>query len=274
MPVVDAHNHAGWRGMSFEEHLQNMDRFGIEKTWLLSWECPAEEYSAQEKAFMPLSSDGMGPISLAEGVSYKNRAPERFVIGYAPDPRSPGAVQKLERAVLEQGVRVCGEVKLRLNYDEPCMLEIFHLCAQYALPVVLHIDTDTKWWYGGGLDVLEHVLRQCPDTVFLGHAPGFWERFGPNAGGAQNAETLLRKYKNLYCDISANSGYRALNRDVRYTRAFLETFADRVLYGRDMFENIHREFLDSLGLEQDIMAMICGMNAERLTAECERRVER
>lgn len=274
MQIVDAHNHAGWRGMSLEKHLQNMDKFSIEKTWLLSWECPSEEYSSQEKAFMPLSSAGRGPISLAEGISYKNRVPERFVVGYAPDPRLPGAVQKLERAVLEQGVRVCGEVKLQLNYDVPCMLEIFQLCEQYALPVVLHMDTDTKWWYGGGIDMLEHVLRQCPNTVFLGHAPGFWGNFGQNSDGVQNVETLLRKYKNLYCDISANSGYRALSRDACYTRAFLETFADRVVYGRDMFENIHKELLDSLDLDKNIIEMICGTNAERLTAECERRIER
>lgn len=123
-------------------------------------------------------------------------------------------------------------------------------------------------------DVLEHVLRQCPNTVFLGHAPGFWGNFGQNTGGAQNVETLLRKYKNLYCDISANSGYRALSRDVRYARSFLETFADRVVYGRDMFENIHKELLDSLDLDKDVIEMICGTNAERLTAKCERRIER
>ena len=30
------------------------------------------------------------------------------------------------------------------------------------------------YWYGGNFDVLERFLRQCPDTTFIGHAPGFW----------------------------------------------------------------------------------------------------
>ena len=30
------------------------------------------------------------------------------------------------------------------------------------------------YWYGGGIDCLERLLQKCPETNFLGHAPGFW----------------------------------------------------------------------------------------------------
>ena len=31
-----------------------------------------------------------------------------------------------------------------------------------------------NWWYGGSLDAFERAVKACPDTVFIGHAPGFW----------------------------------------------------------------------------------------------------
>ena len=30
------------------------------------------------------------------------------------------------------------------------------------------------YWYGGGIEALERVLALCPETNFIGHAPGFW----------------------------------------------------------------------------------------------------
>lgn len=75
---------------------------------------------------------------------------------------------------------------------------------------------------------------------------------------------LLRKYPNLYCDISANSGLFGLSRDPEYAKEFLVEFQDRVLYARDCFHNRHQEFLNSLGLPESVLAKIYSGNAERL----------
>ena len=44
----------------------------------------------------------------------------------------------------------------------------------------------------------------------------------------------MRKYENLYCDLSATSGSNAMMRDPEYAASFIEEFADRILYGCDI----------------------------------------
>lgn len=146
------------------------------------------------------------------------------------------------------GVRACGELKLRMMYDNPDAIALFQFCATRQVPVTVHIDYPipssgnfprSNYWYGGGIAAFERALQQCPDTVFLGHAPGFWahisagEQFdsdyypsGPvQSGGLLPA--MLRKYPNLYGDISANSGRNALSRDAKFGREFVLEFQDR-----------------------------------------------
>ena len=182
MRIIDAHNHPDWHGHDFTRFVANMDRFGIEKTWILPWESPEDEY--HHGYFAPMTTGGPdGPIPFSRCLAYAEKAPERFILGYAPDPRRPGAIDRMRAAVDIYGVRVYGELKLRMTYDDPDALRMFRFCGERKLPVVLHIDyefpTGTEyprpnWWYGGGIGALERALRACPETVFVGHAPGFW----------------------------------------------------------------------------------------------------
>ena len=75
---------------------------------------------------------------------------------------------------------------------------------------------------------------------------------------------LLRKYPNLYCDLSAGSGLNALRRDPEYAAEFLDEFQDRILYARDCFHNQHQEFINSLGLPESALEKIYFKNAEKL----------
>lgn len=75
---------------------------------------------------------------------------------------------------------------------------------------------------------------------------------------------MLRKNKNLYCDISAQSGYNALSRDLGFARTFLEEFQDRVLYARDYFDNGHQQLLYSLNLSKEVLEKILYLNAQKL----------
>ncbi|MCM8786210.1 MAG: amidohydrolase family protein, partial [Candidatus Omnitrophica bacterium] len=45
---------------------------------------------------------------------------------------------------------------------------------------------------------------------------------------------LMRKYSNLYGDLSAGSGYNALARDLNYAVEFLNEFQDILLFGTDI----------------------------------------
>lgn len=75
---------------------------------------------------------------------------------------------------------------------------------------------------------------------------------------------MLRRYPNLYCDISAGSGCNALKRDPGFALDFLLEFQDRMLYARDYFDNVHQEFLNSLDLPSAVLNKIYSGNAVKL----------
>lgn len=282
--IIDVHNHPDWYGYDLDRFLENMRQYNIDRTWMLSWESPQDEYSPAYNANVP-DHDATGPISHKRCVEYAKRHPDKFVIGYAPDPRRPDAIDKLQAAIELYGVRVYGELKLRMMYDNPDAIRMYRFCGQKGLPVLVHIDYEfdtgakyprPNWWYGGGIGAFERAVEACPETIFIGHAPGFWAHLsgddqfdkvaypsGPIVPGGKVVE-MMRRYPNLYCDISAGSGHRALSRDLAFTREFLIEFQDRVLYGRDYMDNIHQTLLNELGLEQPVLEKIYSGNALRL----------
>lgn len=48
---------------------------------------------------------------------------------------------------------------------------------------------------------------------------------------------MLHTYPNLYCDLSTGSGLNALKRDSEFAKKIILEFQDRLLYGRDYFDN-------------------------------------
>ena len=232
----------------------------------------------------PVHDDKTGPIPFSSCLSYVQRAPGKFVLGYAPDPRRPDAIDCLEAAIDIHGVRVYGELKLRMMYDNFDALRMFRFCGQKKLPVVVHLDYDMApadapkyprpgYWYGGGIEPLERALQACPETIFLGHAPGFWGNISGDGLHLKVAypETkvvpggklpeCLRKYPNLYCDICWLG--HALGPRYEFAREFLLEFRI-VLYSRDYFDNRHQELINSLNLPQDVLDKIYSGNALKL----------
>jgi predicted TIM-barrel fold metal-dependent hydrolase len=287
MRIIDAHNHPDWHGYNLDRFLANMQQYGIEKTWLLSWECPVDEYDPQYNSVSLKDAAGY-PIPFARCLEYARQSPASFVLGYAPDPRRPDAIDQLEAAVEIYGVRVFGELKLRMMYDDLDALRVFRYCGRKDLPVTVHLDYEfdtgrsyprPNWWYGGGIEPFERAVCACPGTIFIGHAPGFWSHIsgddqysqamypaGPVVPGGRVPE-MLRRYPNLHADLSANSALSALSRDAGFAREFLIEFQDRLLYGRDCFDNRMQEFLNSLDLPAEVLAKICSGNAFRLVPE-------
>jgi len=281
--IIDIHNHADYHGYNAEQIVQNMDEHGIDVTCLLSWEAPTTDYDPGTKAFLSPFSDM--PVPFERCVAYKGKAPKRFLLGYMPDPRLPDSIARFKAAIKLYDIRMGGELKLRMMYDNPDGIRMYRFCGENDLPVLLHLDyeLDTgtypwpNYWFGGGIDAFERALALCPETNFIGHAPGFWAHISgdglykteayPKApvlpGG--KVEALLEKYPNLYCDISAGSGHNALSRDYAFSQKFLETWQDRVLYGRDYYDGIHRELLEkTLSLPKEILEKIYCGNARRI----------
>lgn len=184
--IIDAHNHPDWRGHNLERLLANMAQFGIGQTWLLTWECPPDEYDPEYNHVLSPEdtlAGAAGPIPFRKALACKRAAPDKFMLGFCPDPRRPDAIDRLSAAIEIHGAQVCGELKLRMMYDNLDALRLFRFCGEKGLPVVVHIDYEFStgrkypcptWWYGGGIEPFERAVRACPQTSFIGHAPGFW----------------------------------------------------------------------------------------------------
>ena len=67
---IDIHNHPMWYNMTPERFVENMDKYGIDKTVLLSWETPEDEYDTSYRQILPLSRTGY-PVPYASGCQIK-----------------------------------------------------------------------------------------------------------------------------------------------------------------------------------------------------------
>ncbi|MFB3923353.1 MAG: amidohydrolase family protein [Terriglobia bacterium] len=281
--IIDAHCHPRWIGYDGGRMVENMNAAGIERAWLLSWELPESE---MDPTYYSTTNPTGVSIPFRDVIDVAERYPGRFIPGTTVDPHDPHAHQKLKAAVEIFRVRVFGEFKRRMRYDDPDAIRLFHYCGELGLPVVFHLDptfprqgvpNDWQWWYGGGLEVMEAPLRLCPQTQFLGHAPGFWREISGDADqeplaypegkpivGRGRLLDYLDKYPNLNCDLSAGSGHTALSRDLSFTQKFLIEYQDRVFFGRDLFTNQLYDLLISLNLPSAVLAKILAGNALRL----------
>lgn len=295
--IVDTHQHVFWHGRDDRGLIADMDGHGIEYAWLLSWEiAPFEDDPAYHPVLNPqnVRPDGThAGIVLADLVKARDRFPGRFVVGYCPHPLQPTAPDLLRAAAGVHGVRVCGEWKFRIPFDDPRCIELFRVAGELSMPVVLHLDvpyladgkggrTYQPKWYGGTIANLERALQACPETVFIGHAPGFWREISGDAdeasslypGGAVKeggrVSRLLETYSNLYADLSAGSGRIALERDPEHAVEFLTRFQDRLLFARDYYGQELHELLAGLSISPEVAEKLYWQNAEKLVAAPER----
>jgi predicted TIM-barrel fold metal-dependent hydrolase len=149
------------------------------------------------------------------------------------------------------------------EFDDPKSMQLYAACAEVGMPVLFHMDNSNNK-DDAGLSHLENALKSYPQCIFIGHGPGFWAKM-------KAADILLGKYKNLYADISAGSGFRAIKHDLASSREFMVRHADRVLFGTDggpwsFGKKAPPQFalVESLGLPADVKAKICRKNAEEL----------
>lgn len=126
------------------------------------------------------------------------------------------------------------------------------------------------------LELLGEAIKSHPGITFISHGPHIWNHFSvPEKPylfiqkGKVNGEgvlwKLLDEHENLFCDISGFTCFTALNRDLDFSRTFLERYHRKILFGTDNWELGLRDFLDRLSLDQATMEHIMYKNAAGIT---------
>jgi len=251
---------------------------------LLRW---MDYQGIKQAAVLPLISPESWyyPITTQWVLKQTQKHRDRLIPFCAVDPRSvylggyKGFLDILKRYT-DAGARGFGEHKWGGPIDDSRNMELFRACAELKLPVLFHMDsvrnTDQP-----GLPGLEKVLKAFPEGKFIGHANGFWASLSANAkqqdfhgyprgpivpGGA--LDRLMEEYKNLYGDLSANSGANAIRRDKQFAREFVIRRQDQLLFGTDYLRKEQEvsqfELCDSLKLPQEVEEKIYYDNAARI----------
>jgi predicted TIM-barrel fold metal-dependent hydrolase len=252
-PVVDFHSHDyPETDAEVDEWVKTMDAANISKSIILSYSTGAKFDSVVEKYSR-----------------YKNRFEIWCGFDYTgmDQPGWPAkAVAELERCV-KKGAKGVGELGDKglgefysaptpgygMHIDDPRMKPLIKRCGELKIPISIHVAEDA-WMYEkpdstndglmnagtwnvdmskpGILDhdqlvkTLENAVRDNPKTTFIAcHLANCCSNL--NMLGA-----LFDKYPNLYADIAAR--YGELAPIPRFVKAFMEKYADRLVFGTDM----------------------------------------
>ncbi|MGQ9514980.1 MAG: amidohydrolase family protein [Thermoproteota archaeon] len=193
-----------------------------------------------------------------------------------------------------------GEVSANIYFDDPRKINLFRQCGYWNLPVTIESCGPREGHYGFIDEVgschLEKLLQEAPDTIIIGHGPGFWAEIRSNLTEEEKSgypkgpiveegslARLLRTYPNLYADISALSSYNALTRDMEYGIRFLNEFQDRVMFGTDVCfadsegrtKHLYyiRQLLTKGEIDREVFEKITWRNAVRIMKRYKRFVD-
>lgn len=288
---IDAHAHAVLKDIyppadyvpapafpTGEKLLEMYDRLGVEKGMLMPLLNP------ERHAFLSTTEMVM---------EITENHPDRFFFACGMDPRmltnsTRADFSKLISWYKDKGARAVGEIEANLPFDDPLFDNLFYHCQEQGMSVTIHISPAVGYDYGivdtPGLPGLERCLKKFPNLIIVGHSQAFWAHMSTNVDSdlmkgyptgklEQKGRVwdLMEQYENLWCDLSAGSGFNALTRDPECGFEFLDRFQDRILFGLDM-----REFREARlpawldenlckgNISQTAYQKICRNNAIRL----------
>lgn len=243
--LIDVHGHIGRIVPDMKEFIDvtnliaKMDLWGIDRTCVL----PLSEHP--EGAYLNCNTEDV--------ISECNKYPDRLIPFCLIDPRLGNNPKYDFSYLLEEykarGCKGMGEMLPKLDTDDERLINLFRQAGKHGLHVIIDM-MDGPLSYGlcdnYGLPKLEKLLQSCPETVVVGHGPTFWAEISAEVpedkrawypDGAIKKEgavpRLLRKYNNLWADLSARSGYNALTRDPGFGLEFLDEFQDKLMFATD-----------------------------------------
>lgn len=288
---IDIHSHA----LAFAEYTPHIYDG---KTLISDKELIAfyDKIGTEKGILLPISApEGQATTFPSEQSKYLSvKYPDRFLWFCNVDPRArdntpDSNLYEMLAFYKSIGAKGVGEVTANIYADDPRMENLFAACEALDLPVTIHINSKFKS-YGivdeAGLPRLEKMLKKYPKLKVLGHSQCFWcemsadctekDRGGYPKGKVIDGKVaeLMRKYDNLYCDISAGSGSNAFMRDREYAAKFIAEFSDRILYGSDIclshqtfpfaFDDFLKDMVEKGEMTEENYCKIVRYNAEKL----------
>jgi uncharacterized protein len=275
--IIDFHAHLGkvmydYPPLTVEKLLRFMDGHGIEKSVVLPLVNPEEEDY---------------PYSTAEALADCLRYPDRLIPFANVDPRRGSNDGNYDfypvlKHYADEGCMGFGEILANLATNDPRMKGIYRACGELSFPVVFDFRLGTVGVIDPvGMPYLEECLGEFPQTVFVGHGPGWWAEISADVTAEQKAgyphgpvvpggsiSRLLSEYPNMYADLSAGSGSNAFSRDPGYARNFVLRHREKLMFGTDRFvreeEPVMIDLLLQMDLPEDVQTVVFRDNAERL----------
>ncbi len=232
-PIIDIHQHVPYSGRTAKQLLAHQAAMGITFTILL----PAGSRFGLAAGVNPY------PDTKALAEQY----PDRFRWFANEVSEQPDAIAVIRRQ-LEAGAIGIGEQKFDVDCDSSAIERVAALARDFDVPVLLHFQQGT---YNHHLERFPRILEKFPSVNFIGHAQTFWGNIsrdydesvlyptGPVKPGGIT-DRLLTDHANMFADLSAGSGYRALIRDEDHARAFFARHQDKLLYGSDCSDPVGR----------------------------------
>jgi predicted TIM-barrel fold metal-dependent hydrolase len=267
VPAIDAHNHLGvefggdWATRSAEELAAVLDASGIESIVDLDggWGDGLRREIARWQETLP------GRVAVFAGLDYDR---------WAVDPRFGETEAARVRDGVEAGARGLKVWKLLglrardprgrlVSVDDPRLDPVWAAAAELAVPVTIHVadpvaffepldERNERWeelhahpdwhfWptrppgrpdldgfppFDELVDGLEALVVRHPGTTFIG------AHVGCAAEDLARVERILERAPNFHVDLAARIG--ELGRQPYTARAFIQRWADRVLFGTDM----------------------------------------
>lgn len=192
---------------------------------------------------------------------------ERFCMLFPEQPLSEEEAVKLLSQEKADGAIGFGEhYGAGLKFDDPLNMRLYAACERVGLPVLFHMDR-TRNLDEKGLPRLENVLKSHPRCVLIAHSD-WWKHLDDGT-----CDRLLKKYPNLYADISCTVGRSKIGRDAKFAREFMIRNADKLIFGSDSGwwslkpgARPAPEFalIDRLNLPKEVEAKILRDNAAKL----------
>lgn len=291
---IDIHTHASRYKEKFtkvctaEELIEEFDKYGIDKGVVQPMVSPEVYYPQSNEDILYICEkypDRLIPFCNIDPRSGKNSPTTDFtpVLQYYKD----------------RGCKGVGEVMPKMEIRDPKMQNLLYHCEKVGLSVTFDGSPQKDRGFGvyddPGLPQLELTLMSFPELIVFAHGPLFWselarlETIGErgyvytiddrhvgnmNRGPIREEGVLpklMRKYPNLYGDLSDGTPTLMFNRDRDFAGRFMTEFQDRLYFGTDLFfknmpvsiVDLLYEMRDAGQISNEVFEKIAYKNAEK-----------